>query len=68
MIQKNVLRETEQDLKTTKQLLAEQTTLRKAHQETEQKLNLVCTELKATLESTTSDFVVTKKNLVQLVL
>ena len=49
------LSETEQDLKTTKQLLAEQTTLRKAHQETEQKLNLVCTELKATLESTTSD-------------
>jgi kinesin family protein 11 len=46
---------TEQDLKTTKQLLAEQTALRQAHQETENRLNTLCTELKSTLESTTSD-------------
>ena len=42
-------------MKATKQLLAEQTALRKAHQDTESRLNLVCTELKSTLESTTAD-------------
>jgi kinesin family protein 11 len=52
---KERLASTEQDLKSTKQLLAEQTTLRKAHQETEARLNFVCAELKTTLESTTSD-------------
>ena len=52
---KERLAETEHDLKTTRQLLVEQTTLRKAHQDTESRLNAVCTELKATLESTTSD-------------
>ena len=46
---------TEEDLKSTKQSLVEQITLRKAHQETELRLNQVCVELKATLESTTSD-------------
>ena len=52
---KDRLASTELDLKSTKQLLAEQTTLRKAHQETEARLNSVCAELKTTLESTTSD-------------
>jgi kinesin family member 11 len=49
------LERTEEDLKTTTQHLAQQTVLRKAHQETENRLNSVCTELKTTLESTTSD-------------
>ena len=39
----------------TKQSLAEEITIRKAHQETETRLNFLCTELKSTLESTTSD-------------
>jgi kinesin family protein 11 len=46
---------TEDDLKSTKQSLIDQTTLRQAHQETEMRLKQVCTELKSTLESTTSD-------------
>jgi len=38
-----------------KQSLAEQVTIRKAHQETENRLNFLCAELKSTLESTTTD-------------
>jgi kinesin family member 11 len=42
-------------LSTTKSQLSDQNLLRKAHQETEAKLNTICNELKGTLESTTAD-------------
>lgn len=52
---KGVLEKTELVLADTKQNLAEETTLRKAHQTTEEQLNNVGGELIATLEKTVSD-------------
>ena len=49
------LADTEKELNTTKNQLSEQILFRKAHQETESKLNTMCNELKCTLESTTAD-------------
>lgn len=52
---KGILEKTELVLVDTKQNLAEETTLRKAHQTTEEQLNNVGGELIATLEKTVSD-------------
>jgi kinesin family protein 11 len=52
---KDRLGDTEKELSTTKSQLSEQSLLRKAHQETETRLNAMCNELKGTLESTTAD-------------
>jgi kinesin family member 11 len=52
---KDRLGDTEKELSITKSQLSEQNLLRKAHQETEDRLNAICNELKGTLESTTAD-------------
>ena len=45
----------EKELDAAKRVLSEETTMRKAHQETEEKLRNLCEDLKKTLTSITAD-------------